>query len=408
MNIAIFQINDDNNAILGLHFLTYVIAFTVAFTAGCGSSDNGSAQQTAGNVTGISGMYETGGSTVNSNSGSEAGSRGVTTITGGTGGSTQTGVSGSSGVISVGIGGMNLEGGLDGETSVSQDAGILDSGTAIEESGTPNTGSDPEPSPGCSGGTVVAGNTNETVQSGGQSRAYVQHVPSSYDGTKPFALLIDLHGGSYDGPRWDTRASNQFKEIAETENFIIVSPTATNLMWIADAPDSIDGQFIRDMVDGLKQKACIDMKRIYATGCSMGGAMSFWLACYASDYIAATLPMCGTAFFELATMCNPQRPVATMFVMGALDTLNCWEPPRTSVGNPCATEVLDAFKTINGCTDEAESTYNGLCLTHDQCEDDTEATVCKVNADHMGIYTAPDMNVYQEGWNFLKRFYLRP
>ncbi|MBN1654485.1 MAG: hypothetical protein JXA30_12005 [Deltaproteobacteria bacterium] len=404
----VVQLNDFNKyATRDLCFLTCIAASYVALTVGCNSSGNGSQQQPAGTEAGTSLTGGVGGSTAGSvsvggGSGGVGGGGGTTTITGGAGGTTPTGGAGSGGGTTGGSGGAVVEAGFDAAVSEG------DGATATEASSPQDTSAEPAPSPGCSGGSVRAGNTNETVQSNGQTRVYVLHVPSSYDGTKPFSLLIDLHGGTYDGPRWDTRASNQFKAMAETESFILVSPTATNLMWIADSPESIDGQFIRDMVDALKNDACIDTKRVYATGCSMGGAMSFWLACYASDYIAATAPMCGTAFFELATLCKPQRPVSTMFVMGSQDFLNCWEPPRTSVGNPCASEVLEAFKTINGCTDPAESTHNGVCLTHDQCEDNTEATVCRVNADHMGIYTAPDMNVYEEGWNFLKRFYLRP
>jgi hypothetical protein len=93
--------------------------------------------------------------------------------------------------------------------------------------------------------------------------------------------------------------------------------------------------------------------------------------------------------------------------MGSRDSLNCWEPPRTSVGNPCASEVLDTFKTLNGCTDSAEMTHEGLCMTHDECEQGTEASICLLDATHTGIYQATDMDVYVEGWNFLKQFYLR-
>jgi len=121
--------------------------------------------------------------------------------------------------------------------------------------------------------------------------------------------------------------------------------------------------------------------------------------------IAASLPMCGTMSFPL-TDCKPTRPIALTFIMGGRDTLNCWEPPRTSVGNPCASEVQASFKMLNGCTDAAEMTHNGLCLTHDECKDDTEISICKLDATHTGIYQSTDMDVYVEGWNFLKKYHL--
>ncbi len=265
----------------------------------------------------------------------------------------------------------------------------------------------PDPSPGCSGGTIVAGHSNETIQVGGAQREYVQHVPSSYDGTKPFSVLIDFHGGTYDGPRWDARASNKFKDMSETEQFIYLAPTGLGAWWTTtEGADGDDGLFMRALIDELKKTACVDNRRIYTTGCSMGGDMSFFMACYFSDVIAASLPMCGTMSFPL-TDCMPARPISVTFVMGSQDSLNCWEPPRTSVGNPCASEVLEAFKMHNRCTDAAEMTRDGLCLTHDECERGTEASICMLDATHTGIYQASEMDVYVEGWNFLKSYTLR-
>jgi hypothetical protein len=65
--------------------------------------------------------------------------------------------------------------------------------------------------------------------------------------------------------------------------------------------------------------------------------------------------------------------------------------------------VLASFKMLNGCTDTAKMTHDGLCLTHEQCEQGTEASICKLDATHTGIYQATDMDVYVEGWSFLKR-----
>jgi poly(3-hydroxybutyrate) depolymerase len=387
----------------GIYYYSYAILVCSAFAPGCGS-DNGSTQPVAGTDT--SGVTPSGlsGSSASA-SRATAGSAAVTIPSTGTGGVQQTGSAGSSGKSTVGTAGNSGTAGKAGKAG----GGAGSAGTPSDAGSSADTGAEPLPSPGCSGGTIKPGNTTETMQSGGSSKQYVQHVPSSYDGKTPFSLLVDLHGGTYDGPRWDTRngKGNPFKEMSETEHFILLSPTASaSGMWSAADPETPDGQFIRDLVDLVKKNACIDTRRVYATGCSMGGAMSFWLACYASDYIAAVVPMCGTAFFDVATKCKPKRPVSEMFIMGSQDSLNCWEEPRTSVGNPCASEILAAFKTINGCTDEAEKTHNGLCLTHDKCKENTEASVCLLNTTHMGIYEATDMNVYQEGWKFLKRFYI--
>jgi polyhydroxybutyrate depolymerase len=384
-------------------FARTVVLIALGSTGSACSSTNEPADQSPVNA---------GGSTASSGQ-SAPGPTGGTTAQGAAG-TPPAGVSGAGGVVAgQAAGGAAAQAGTGGGAAAgtSAEAGSMaeaGSGGTMAAAGSdaPVDASAPEPSPGCSGGTLKAGHTNETIMVGTRQREYVQHVPMSYDGTKPFKVLIDFHGGTYDGPRWDARASNKFKMMSETEQFIYLAPTGLDAWWTTtEGADGADGQFMRALIDGLKKTACVDNKRIYTTGCSMGGDMSFFMACYFADVIAASLPMCGTMSFPL-TDCKPARPISVTFVMGSRDSLNCWEPPRTSVGNPCASEVLDTFKTLNKCTDAAEMTHDGLCRTHDECEGGTEASICQLDATHTGIYQATDMDVYVEGWSFLKKFHL--
>jgi poly(3-hydroxybutyrate) depolymerase len=370
---------------------------SIALAIGCGSKNEDPAQSA---ITGAAGTTMPSPAPMPAAGATSSGAGGMTTtVTSGSGGALPAGA-GAGGAAQAGAGGAVQAGAGAGAGAGSGGA------TAEAGSGPSGDASAPDPSPGCTGGTFKAGHTNETIEAGGRQRQYVQHVPSTYDGTKPFSVLIDFHGGTYDGPRWDARASNKFKDMSETERFIYLAPTGLDAWWTTtEGADGADGLFMRALIDKLKQSACVDNRRIYTTGCSMGGDMSFFMACYFADVIAASLPMCGTMSFPL-TDCKPARPISTTFVMGSRDSLNCWEPPRTSVGNPCASEVLAAFKMHNGCTDAAEMTHDGLCLTHDECSGGTEASICRLDATHTGIYQATDMDVYVEGWSFLKRFHL--
>jgi polyhydroxybutyrate depolymerase len=235
----------------------------------------------------------------------------------------------------------------------------------------------------------------------------VQTVPSTYDGKQPYAVLLDFHGGTYDGKRWDSRASNKFHSMAETERFIYITPTGLNQWWTTtEGMNGADGMFMTALLDKITTTACVDTRRIYATGCSMGGDMSFYMACYFSDRIAAVLPLCGSASFNLDQDCKTKRPISMTFVIGSKDTLNCWEPPRTSVGNPCSKEVQATFKRLNMCTGEPKKTHDGVCETLDQCAEGTEVSICLVNAEHTTIYTNPDIDMYTEGWAYLKKYYI--
>ena len=57
-----------------------------------------------------------------------------------------------------------------------------------------------------------------------------------------------------------------------------------------------DVAFARALVAQVSTTACIDPKRVYATGFSMGGGMAHYLACHAADVFAAVAP----ASFDLA------------------------------------------------------------------------------------------------------------
>lgn len=240
------------------------------------------------------------------------------------------------------------------------------------------------------------------LQSGGMSRVYVQHIPDKYDGKTPMPVVLDLHGGSYDGPRWVDVSG--FKALGDTEGFITLFPSGTDNSWGATEQMSADGQFLKDLVAEIGKTGCIDTKRIYSTGCSMGGAMSFWMGCFASDLIAAIAPMCGTPFFAL-DMCKPTRPLPVMLTIGETDELNCWEGMPAGIGNPCAMTTFEYFKGIDMCTGDAKDTHDGVCHTYDACAAGSELTVCKSNTGH-GVYTATNIEVTNESWKFLKRFHL--
>jgi polyhydroxybutyrate depolymerase len=254
------------------------------------------------------------------------------------------------------------------------------------------------PSEGCASGTLKPG---ESMQMLG-SHVYVQHIPDKYDGKTPMPVVLDLHGGSYDGPRW-VNASG-FKTLGDTEGFITLFPSGTDDSWLATEENSADGQFLKDLIAEIGKQGCIDKKRIYSTGCSMGGAMSFWMGCFASDLIAAIAPMCGTPFFPLAD-CKPKRPFSIMLTIGETDNLNCWEGMPAGIGNPCAMSTLEHFKGLNMCTGDMKDTHDGVCHTYDSCGAGTEVTACKSNTGH-GVYQATNIEVTNESWKFLKRFHL--
>ena len=62
------------------------------------------------------------------------------------------------------------------------------------------------------------------TSSEGVEREYVVHVPMTYDGSQPVPLIFMLHGTSGSGP--DFYENIGWKELSETENFIVVYPSS--------------------------------------------------------------------------------------------------------------------------------------------------------------------------------------
>lgn len=260
--------------------------------------------------------------------------------------------------------------------------------------------------------TVSPGRSMRTLQSQGRERSYILYVPAAHDGTTPLSVVFDFHGGMFGAD--SAESGSGFRMLADRENFIYVAPQGIDNVW--DARTDSDELFVRDVLAELDASTCLDRKRIYATGCSNGAALSFWLACHASDVFAAIAPLCGTSFFDLASECKPERPVPVMLVIGENDPLNCWDggtlPLFEGVDVPCAKTVQRDLGQLYHCTGAVESTHEGACETVAQCDADAEVTICKAQTPEGGIlqthvvYKALNLDVTEATWAFISRYHL--
>jgi polyhydroxybutyrate depolymerase len=172
--------------------------------------------------------------------------------------------------------------------------------------------------------TPAQGTTSATLTSGGLERTYLVHLPPGYNGKTPLPLVLVLHGAT-ESPENVERLSGM-SEKADRENFIAVYPRGTGTLptWNSGAccayamKEHIDDvAFFHALLDKLQNQYAIDAKRIYATGISNGGMMSYRLACEMSDTIAAISPVEGSQ--DIA--CTPAHPVSVIVFHGTADHL---------------------------------------------------------------------------------------
>jgi poly(hydroxyalkanoate) depolymerase family esterase len=234
-------------------------------------------------------------------------------------------------------------------------------------------------------------------------------VPSTYPTNKRVPLVLRFHGLGGSGS--SEISSTGYRSIADQEGFILVAPTgaagsagaAWNVGTCCTSDRSVDDvAFAKAIVEDVKKIANIDTSRIYATGFSMGGGMTHYLACHASDVFAAFAPEAFDLLKENVNQCKPGRAVPLLSQRASNDSL-----VKYAGGEDCLTGVCINFlgavatntvwKEKNTCT--AQTTTQGQCVINTQCTNGVEVGLCTNTGGHAPASAST-------GWSFLKKFTL--
>jgi predicted esterase len=116
-------------------------------------------------------------------------------------------------------------------------------------------------------------------------------VPAGYDGSKPFPLIIALHGmGGNENSYFDSYANGAFKAEAEARGYIVACPKGREpaSMYLGAAEKDV-----MDVIAEVRRDYRIDPDRVYMTGHSMGGFGSWSIAMNHPEVFAAIAPVAG-------------------------------------------------------------------------------------------------------------------
>src|SRR5215213_11750817 len=195
----------------------------------------------------------------------------------------------------------------------------------------------------------------DEIESGGQTRQYLLHVPASYKPEDPAALVLVFHGAGIGAERFVNYT--RFSNVADREGFLIVYPQGQGpkeeVFWDT-SPGSRDVQFISDLFDHLQRRCNVDPNRIYATGHSNGGGMVNRLACDLADRIAAIGPVSGA---YSSGNCSPARPIPVFAIHGTADNIVSYN------GIP---EWASAWAERNGCDPEPVEVLHNVMIGEKQ------------------------------------------
>ena len=268
--------------------------------------------------------------------------------------------------------------------------------------------------------TIAQETIKESIVHDDLVRDYIVHVPSSYDNKVSVPLVLCFHG--YGGTASGISYTN-FNDVSDTANFIVVYPQGTLLKrkshwnvggWTLDSKID-DVGFISSLLDSLSDRYNINQSRIYSTGMSNGGYMSFLLACQLSDRIAAIASVTGSMTPQTYNLCNPQRPIPVLQIHGTNDQKVPYKGNRKwslSINkvleywinhNNCdITPVEMSFPDINNSN---ESNVHRLSwLNGDNSVITDHIIVNGAGHDWFGVWGNMDINSTAEIWKFFSQY----
>jgi polyhydroxybutyrate depolymerase len=210
------------------------------------------------------------------------------------------------------------------------------------------------------------------------------------------------------GLKWEQDNSG-FRELSEQEGFIVVWPHGLETSWnvgpCCTSSTTIDDfAFVRAVVRQLTTEACIDPKRVYAVGFSMGASMTYYLACEQAELFAAIATSGMDLLVDSERGCEPTRAVSEISFRSKDDTTAPFAGgPVSLLGSDMTMETCGAVSTfekwasLNHCTGQPTEADGNGCSTYADCDDHTEVTLC---TREQGGQVIGDP---QRSWAFLKK-----
>jgi polyhydroxybutyrate depolymerase len=189
------------------------------------------------------------------------------------------------------------------------------------------------------GGADAGNYETHKLQWGAAERSYLLHVPPAKPGTANLPLVIALHGAGGDARSFADET--RMEAAADERGMMAAFPDGTGV----DAHRTFNAQiccgdavarqiddigFIGAVIDDVARQYPLDRGRVYATGMSNGGMLTYQLAAVHPEWFAAIAPVSATIggmtrSGQTYVIPVPSQPVPVMIIHGMRDPLVLYE-----------------------------------------------------------------------------------
>lgn len=266
----------------------------------------------------------------------------------------------------------------------------------------------------CAAKLVAGADRACKVTVGGKSRDYLLYAPAKYDPSKPAALVVDAHGASETAREhagfepfrdWPAGLGSGWRLVADREGFLVAQPQGIGNQW-----EPSDAAFMIAIAAEVSKVASVDPKRVYMTGISNGGGLTYWTGCKDTTVFRGFAPISGYGP-QSAESCPLTHPAPLIHFHSAKDAVismasgqsafdvwvknnHCKSGPastlrfggaQSNTGDVCLANgpQKDSWKLAPCEASSPETT----CKTWSQCDGGVDATFCDVAPDQENHFT---------------------
>ncbi|MCQ2088612.1 MAG: carbohydrate binding domain-containing protein [Fibrobacter sp.] len=244
-----------------------------------------------------------------------------------------------------------------------------------------------------SGCFSMAAADNLTVD--GKNRTMNVYAPKNIEKNRP--LIIQMHGMNQDAPYQQNAA--KWEPIADTARFVVVFPNGENKAW--DISGNKDVNFLKAIINEMYNKYGIDKKRVYVSGFSMGGMMSYHAANKMGDMIAAIAPCSGGGG------ASTSRPMPIIHTHGTTDDVVNYNGTVNTLKGWVSYEKCSANSTKYSQYPVGKASSAASLEVWTGCQGNSEIRLLTIaGKGHWYSMDLASVNTSEEIWNFCKRFSL--